>query len=569
MKLYLTLAACLALSLTLSTCNETAHFERNAITGCWAKQMEPELYIFSIEHFSNGTHTGSVTTYRNGEKVDRLPLSDIAFEHNTLSMITNPTQRIRFTGTVDTTRQIISGKLHYQDGSTFPFDLERYTGPYCQIDGSGETPRGLSYKTIEHLPVPESPGAEEKTVIQISESDTAIHISQSDAIAVINRRHGEIYPDYPKRSSALLLAFLMDPLITDIADTWRALAKAEADVEKEIKAINDWTTTHMTYTQIEPVFSDLPGKDPWGTFKDSHQPVFKKLIPPEMLAMRVRTGKISGKCFTLVNFTISTFMRLGISPDDMIAFIVKSGSARHAMAFVKYKGDILLVNLHMIDRLANYTQEDFKPYEILGVYGLNFSQPVNVSLSRADITDIMGTDNMSLSDAFIDHYGLSLNDGNRVKINIPDMQSGNINSNPAIPYKDIIALSRYAYQSLNVAHPEYYLDASFMSSVPEQLAQRFFSADEVFNWIRTHIRYGSIFSDPQSRIMTADQVLVFQQGGYKDQAVLAHTLLKHMDIQANVIITGDNAFLKLSGRYYDFKNLNYCEVINGRQLCVL
>jgi hypothetical protein len=288
-----------------------------------------------------------------------------------------------------------------------------------------------------------------------------------------------------------------------------------------------------------------------------------------MLAMRVRTGKISGKCFTLVNFTISTFMRLGISPDDMIAFIVKSGSARHAMALVKYKGDILLVNLHMIDRLANYIHEDFKPYEILGVYGLNFSQPVNVSLTRADITDIMDTGNMSLSDAFFDHYGLSLNDGNRVKINVPDIQSGNINSNPATPYKDIIALSRYACQSLNVAHPEYYLDASFMSSVPEQLAHRFTAADEVFNWISTHIRYGSIFSDPESRIMTADQVLVFQQGSYKDQAVLARTILKHMDIQANVIITGDNAFLKLSGTYYDFKNQNYCEVINGRQLCVL
>jgi hypothetical protein len=93
-------------------------------------------------------------------------------------------------------------------------------------------------------------------------------------------------------------------------------------------------------------------------------------------------------------------------------------------------------------------------------------------------------------------------------------------------------LAKYAYQSLYVKHPEYYLSASLNSSVVRNLAASLNSEIEIFEWIRTHIRYGSIFNNGEERLMTADQVLVFQQGSYKDQAVLAFTLLRHLGISS-------------------------------------
>jgi hypothetical protein len=400
-------------------------------------------------------------------------------------------------------------------------------------------------------------------------NENELSVNGKDAIAVINRWHGEIYPGSRDRSSALLLAYLVDPLISDISASWKEMTEGKSSVDEEVKAINLWTTSNLTYTQIEPVFSHLPGKDPWGTFTDSQQPVFKKLIPPEMVAMKNRTGKISGKCFTLVNFTISTLMKFGVDPDNIISLIVKSGNARHAMALVKYKGQVLLINLNMVGILNDFIQKDFKAYEILGVYSLYFAQPVNVILSRTDIMAIIDYKNITLSDAFFKHYGLSKGSQTLNGPGYESIETGYTKSVKNPKYKYLIELTKYAYQSLKVGEPNYYLDASLMSSLPKQLARNFSSPDEVFEWIESHIRYGSIFPDPQSRIMTADQVLVFQQGSYKDQAVLAYTLLQHMGIETEIVLTKDNAYIKLSDKYYNFDSGNYHKDLKGDQLLIL
>ena len=77
---------------------------------------------------------------------------------------------------------------------------------------------------------------------------------------------------------------------------------------------------------------------------------------------------------------------------------------------------------------------------------------------------------------------------------------------------------------------------------------------EIIEWINNHIRTGSIFSDSEERIMTADQVLVFQQGGLKDKAVLAYSLLKHKGYEPEIKISKDNAFIEIDSKIYDFRN---------------
>jgi hypothetical protein len=91
--------------------------------------------------------------------------------------------------------------------------------------------------------------------------------------------------------------------------------------------------------------------------------------------------------------------------------------------------------------------------------------------------------------------------------------------------------------------PEMYLKASLRSSRPKELALTLKNENAIFSWIKSNIRPGSIFIDAPERIMTAEQVIVFKKGGFKDQAVLAFTLLKHNGFKPIIKITRDNAYI--------------------------
>jgi hypothetical protein len=106
-------------------------------------------------------------------------------------------------------------------------------------------------------------------------------------------------------------------------------------------------------------------------------------------------------------------------------------------------------------------------------------------------------------------------------------------------------------------------------SEARNLSGRLKSEEEIFDWIRTHIRHGSIFQDSEGRLMTADQVLVFQQGSFKDQAVLAYTLLKHKGLDPVIKIAADNAFIEVNDRVYDFKKGRNVYTISAEILMTL
>ena len=538
---------------------------RISLEGCWKKQIGQEVYKFNFEQQDSNSYYGTVTTYRDGEKIEQLQLKNISFKDLHLSMITNPKRNILYKGVLDTSEQVIKGELNYQNGSTYNFNLVRCQQLQTSPKVSHPQLAGFKYKLIEDLPpIVKSSNKEIRSDYKlIMESMVKTVVQVTDALGVINRRHGEVYPSYPERSRALLLAFLLDSLTEKISKKWDDLIKNRTSFNDKISAINTWNIQHMAYTQAHPVFKDMPGRDPWGTFGNSKQPVFKKLIPSEMEAMKLYTGKISGKCFTLVNLIISGFMQLGVHPDDIVVVMVKDGNARHAMALVKYEGEVLLVNLMMVGPLKNYIEKDFKPYKLLGIYNFNISQKVDLTLTRGDLMNILGSDENRLSKAFLNYY------------NLPKAGEMNLVTNldtREVLYRKIFTgnesrsdyeLSKYAYQSLLVRHPEYYLQASLSSSLPINLAKTLKSDEDVFNWIKTHIRTGSIFSDSDERIMTAGQVLVFQQGSLKDQAVLAWTLLKHLGIRSMIIVTETNTFLKTGEKYFDFDQKQWVEGVSG------
>jgi hypothetical protein len=567
MKIYFSLNYVLFMSLFYFCCSPAVRYDKTSVVGCWQKTMNQEQFIFTFEKFAGGEYQGSITTYHNDKQVEKLPLSEISFKNLKLRMITNSQKNISFEGILDTAAQIVRGNLHTRNGSLIAFDLVRYTGSKCMVEKSEIRPPELSYRNVDQLPETGMTPDREKTSRNInSGTNHKNSVSEKDALAVINRWHGDIYPSYLLRSSALLSAFLLDPVTDEIAGIWKDLIKNIATTEAKVAAINQWANQNLGYTQVHAEFSALPGKDPWGTFVNSQQPVFKKLIPPEMRAMQVRTGKISGKCFTLVNLIISNFMKLGVNPDDIIVLIVKSGNARHAMALVKYEGEVLLVNLNMVGQLKKLLQKDFKPYEILGVYSLYFAQVVDLKISSKELKEILKVQNSSLSDAFFNYYNIQ-------PVPRPgSMPTGKDISNllkEGTPASHLSELTRYAYQHLRVPHPEYYLQASMLSSLPKNVSHSLPDQDDVFTWINSHIRYGSIFEDPEIRLMTADQVLVFQQGSYKDQAVLAYALLRHIGVHSEIVITENNAYVKLANNIYDLKNKNYCDEFESKPILMI
>ncbi len=226
-------------------------------------------------------------------------------------------------------------------------------------------------------------------------------------MAVINRWHGQIFPVYENRSTALLLAFLLDPATQELTDQWRRISARCRTTEEKVSAISEWTTTHLAYTQTHPDFSDRPGKDPWGHL-DAQTTAFKKLIPPEMKAMALYTKKWSGKCFTLVNLISSGFIQLGVDPDDMVMVIAKTEAGRHAMALIRFEGKILLVNLMMIDFLENHVDPDIKTYRLMGIYNHKCARPVDLDITATDLKAILAASaEAPLLQVFIDHFNLT------------------------------------------------------------------------------------------------------------------------------------------------------------------
>jgi hypothetical protein len=536
----------------------TGHLQ-NSIEGFWEIQLGSDQIFFFINKDSSEIYSGSVITYKDGVPISYSKLGEITFDNSVLRMVTNPQNNIVFEGIVDPDYKNITGNLHFSNGSKRQFNLKRYRGPEEKIiiDFISSS-KNEKYKTLEQLPkLEQKPLPELDPNKYYGDNNNEKYLNSEDIIAVINRWHGDIYPDYENRSLALLTAFLLDPVTEEVSLEWKNLIKDLKTTEEKVRVINEWTISNLAYTQGDKQFVNYPGKDPWGTKQDGLSPTFKKLIPSEMKAMQLYTDKISGKCFTLVNLISSCFVQLGVDPDDIVILITKSGEARHAMALINYESEILLVNLIFVDFLKNHIDNDFGSYEIIGTYNHKYLNNANIEIRNTDLQNMLSKPGSNLVQNFMKYFKLE----ERVE---------HYNFNESLPYanrKDVylnvfneynttdwMSLSKYAYQSLLVKHPELYLEASLNTSGLKELAKTLRSPVEIIHWINNHIRVGSIFPDSDERIMTADQVLVFQQGGLKDKAVFAYTLLKHNGYQPLIKISKQSAFIQIDKQIFDFGN---------------
>jgi hypothetical protein len=163
----------------------------------------------------------------------------------------------------------------------------------------------------------------------------------------------------------------------------------------------------ITFDQLDVTMITNPQKNiMYKGMLDGQTPTFKKLIPTEMAAMRFHTGKMAGKCFTLVNLIDCCFIQIGIDPDDLVVLICDTGDVRHAMALLKFEKGLILVNLMKVDLLRKHITNDFRPYNITGIYNNKFSREVNFKVKRSDLETIMNLSDKPLLKSFIEHYDL-------------------------------------------------------------------------------------------------------------------------------------------------------------------
>ena len=169
-------------------------YDRKSVAGCWEKRIKPERYLFFVQQNSDGSYSGSVTTYREGEAVENMELGEISVGDMEISMVTNPGKHIVFKGKLDTLGQVLNGKLYYADGSSFPFNLSRYSGPECTANESVSGKKTLSYRTVASLPPVKYSAEREMSAGYRPESyfKGPGKVRRQDALAVINRWHGDI-----------------------------------------------------------------------------------------------------------------------------------------------------------------------------------------------------------------------------------------------------------------------------------------------------------------------------------------------------------------------------------------
>jgi len=377
--------------------------------------------------------------------------------------------------------------------------------------------------------------------------DVEPDLDKQDILLSITRNYDLMEFNNPKPLLAYMLAVLTDSATLEIVG---AISNEILDLRstpERVTAINEYTSTYFTHTQTEAMFAEIPWHDPWGLDLPSGQPRYKKLLPTEMRAMSELTGKISGKCMTLAHLLTGIFYWLGSDQDDIMIFVTQSPGYRHANAMLMYEDSLIFTNNQYLALASDYPDGSIPgPISILGIY--NHEKTINWEYTIQDYLSVnafIGPE--SAMEMFCNNFNVPLQcisrpyqlehfHGRRELLD--EIYCNRLNS-------ELAFLSKYAAQSLYVKLPEYYLQASLLCSGPKDLAKTLSSPAELFLWMADNLGSTSIFPEPYDHIMTADQVQTFQTGGFKDQAVLAFTVLTHMGYKPLLYLTANDAYLAI------------------------
>ena len=387
-------------------------------------------------------------------------------------------------------------------------------------------------------------------------------ISEGDIITVINKWNHELVEssdsDY---LPSWMLASLMDPVVYDIIEDLNIEGK---DPLRAAETLRQWALRNEAHTQGLPQFLYAPGRDPWGAVSmpyGNSSPIYKKLLPSEMKAMSIFSGKITGKCMTLANLNVCLFRLMGAEPDNAVVIRTES----HGVGLVKFGGRVYFLNNNDIQEVDDEARQWITTRTFAGLW----TESISIDEEFVINDDVFSSPDSLLCAIWKANWGkeppphASLLPRNLTRDAALSAIFGTSNAE-----NGLAVLTKYAYQSLYVKKPDLYLRASLRAPRAKELAQRLDSPEDIIIWIKTRVASESIFAE-EDRIMVADQVIVFETGGPKDQALLAFTLLKLKGYQPVLTLTTESVYIEYDGSIYDAQTWEKVDTIRGRVTLIL
>lgn len=376
-------------------------------------------------------------------------------------------------------------------------------------------------------------------------------ITEKEKLAVINKWNTELYPLF----NVFMLSTLMD---STNYTYYKDITSNSANFDQKAAYISRWAEDNLLHTQHLQQFSGQPGRDPWGSIYVV-QPVYKKVLPSEMIAKSIYTGKITGKCCSLAAFITDLFALNGAEPDNIVILRLDG----HNIGLVKNGDSLYLCN----NKTVSLVGEDERRY-LKSKRFIRFSSYSVTIDKKFTLGDDFFASKKTLLDTLLDktdtrerlpddHAAFMQTAGSRSGL-FDQVFGGAKTRDNSRTY----SLARYAYQSLYVKNPELYLKASVRAPVTKALAGKIKTRDGIFQWIRSNISNSPVFCDYRDRIMLADQVIIFKKGTKKDQAVLAYSLLKLNGCDPEIMLTRSSAYVKVDNEIYEAGTWSKTDMIN-------
>jgi hypothetical protein len=333
----------------------------------------------------------------------------------------------------------------------------------------------------------------------------------SDKEVLINKWHYELMGDDYHCFSILVRAAMIDPATYEID----SLVVKNSD--NLLFAISHVLKRKVVHIQSIRLFSDMPGRNPWGK---TDKPVYRKSLPSEMKAMENLVGKYAGDCSSISCLSTALCRIHGISEDDI--FIIRT--RQHSAGLIQYKSNLYMFNNTWVEKLsANELFFLNLRYKITGFYNDKYYCKKSVWLTKKGLLG-PGT----LKDKLKKNYGINFND-----INVK-YTSGYIETLTRI------ALQEKSTDMMSV------IKASERGPLFKQLCAENSTIIEIIKWINNNVESKQLFS--YTAFLTPDQVIVFKTAYYFDKTIFLWSYCNYKHIPCEV-----------------FKNNGaYCIIINHK-----
>lgn len=260
------------------------------------------------------------------------------------------------------------------------------------------------------------------------------------------------------------MACLLDPFIFDI---YNSLGLENLTVEDTVAKINSFSAKNVSHLQAYSGFEKYSSRMPWGRYGLKN--IYKRLLPSEMKAMSIHTGRISGACESLSYFYSALLRMKGFAPQNIITLRERS----HTLALAKWEGKYFMINntqVFPINANNKIMMDSISKTKYIAFFGDSFYSSKNVTTYRevfssgSTLLHSMEKYNNISSDKIENLDDIPLDSYDELKEYLSN----------TLEEKDFVLsqLIKYAYQSMDVQKPYLYLKASLKGPLAKNLSRK-------------------------------------------------------------------------------------------------